>query len=77
MQSNGNKNKYKDWNLVLRRSIRDKWFIQSKNDNGKKTTKLPDWYEKHLVDMEERIKESNSKLDNLSLEDLLKNFKEK
>lgn len=77
VQSNGNKNKYKDWNLVLRRSIRDKWFIQSKNDNGKKTTKLPDWYEKHLVDMEEKIKESNSKFDNLSLEDLLKNFKEK
>jgi hypothetical protein len=26
IQGNGNKNKYKDWNLVLRKSIRDNWF---------------------------------------------------
>lgn len=26
IQSNNNKNKYKDWNLVLRKSIRDNWF---------------------------------------------------
>lgn len=25
IQSNGNKNKYKDWNLIIRKSIRDKW----------------------------------------------------
>ena len=25
VQSNGNKNKYKDWNLVLRKAIREKW----------------------------------------------------
>ena len=25
IQSNGNKGKYKDWNLVLRKAIRDKW----------------------------------------------------
>lgn len=25
VQSNGNKNKYKDWNLVVRKAIRDKW----------------------------------------------------
>lgn len=26
-QSNGNKNKYKDWNLVIRKAIREKWSI--------------------------------------------------
>ncbi len=26
LQGNGNKNKYKDFNLVIRRAIRDKWF---------------------------------------------------
>lgn len=25
VQSNGNKNKYKDWNLVIRKAIREKW----------------------------------------------------
>jgi hypothetical protein len=25
VQSNGNKNKYSDWNLVIRKAIRDKW----------------------------------------------------
>lgn len=43
----------------------------------KKETKVPGWYENYLVDMEEKIKESSSKLDNVSLEELLKNFKEK
>ena len=40
LQGNGNKNKYKDFNLVIRRAIRDKWFDRGdinsevgKNDN--------------------------------------------
>ena len=36
IQSNGNKNKYKDWNLVLRKAIRDNWSCL--NDKDKTTT---------------------------------------
>lgn len=173
IQSNGNKNKYKDFNLVLRKSIRDKWFINENkekeakchvtvNDNkidfnkildywNEKGTKaitaitserqshietiiqeygeeaiykaidkvktssflngendkkwiatfdwiilpnnfikvlegnydnpkdltLPDWYEDYLIDVEDKIKENGSKYDGVSLEELLKDFKEK
>lgn len=33
-QTNGNKNKWKDWNLVIRRCSRDRWGIRSGNSNG-------------------------------------------
>lgn len=39
IQSNDNKNKYSDFNLVLRKSIRDKWFNKINN---------PDWIEKDI-----------------------------
>lgn len=32
LQGNGNKNKYKDFNLVIRRAIRDKWFERGKSE---------------------------------------------
>lgn len=32
IQSNNNKNKYSDFNLVLRKSIRENWFKQKSND---------------------------------------------
>lgn len=31
VQSNGNKNGYKDWNLVVRKAIRDKWGAKSRD----------------------------------------------
>lgn len=34
VQSNNNKNGYKDFNLVLRRSIRDKWFDKDSKKGG-------------------------------------------
>ena len=33
VQSNGNKNKYKDWNLVVRKAIRDKWSCLNEKKN--------------------------------------------
>ena len=33
-QSTGNKNRWKDWNLVIRRCSRDRWGIRSGNSNG-------------------------------------------
>lgn len=41
---NGNKNKYKDWNLVLRKSIREQWFKKGINTASKKQGVIPDWY---------------------------------
>ena len=35
VQSNGNKNKYKDWNLVVRKAIRDKWSCLNDINNKK------------------------------------------
>jgi len=58
VESNNNKNKYSNWNLVLRKSIREDWFKNKKN---------PDWFNKEikkeemsngeLAEMEETIKE--------------------
>mgnify|MGYP004507985593 CR=1 FL=1 len=34
-QSNGNKNKWKDWNLVVRRCSRERWGIRGNNGGGR------------------------------------------
>lgn len=34
VESNNNKNKYTNFNLVLRKSIREKWFTKSTNENS-------------------------------------------
>ena len=41
VESNNNKNKYSNFNLVLRKSIREHWF-QKNNDN------LPKWFDKEI-----------------------------
>lgn len=41
VESNNNKNKYTNFNLVLRKSIRENWFI-------KKQTEVPKWFDKKL-----------------------------
>lgn len=43
IQSNNNKNKYTDFNLVLRKSIRNNWF-----NNNKKQEIIPEWFEKKI-----------------------------
>lgn len=35
VQSNNNKNRYTDFNLVLRKAIREKWFEKKESNNGK------------------------------------------
>lgn len=39
VQSNGNKNKYKDWNLVVRKAIRDKWSCLNEKKDEKTSPK--------------------------------------
>jgi hypothetical protein len=39
IESNNNKNKYTNFNLVLRRSIREKWFDRNNNKGGNNNTK--------------------------------------
>jgi hypothetical protein len=62
IQSNNNKNKYTDFNLVLRKSIRENWF-------NNKTIKEPEWFNKKIE------KEECSEEEKEELKNLLKNFK--
>lgn len=73
IQTNGNKNKYKDWYLVLRKSIRDKWFI----NGSTKEVKTPEWYNDYTKDLDRKIKQSKSKYEGMSLEEVLNGFEEK
>lgn len=45
IESNNNKNKYTNFNLVLRKSIRDKWFTKNKY---KKEAEVPGWFGKEI-----------------------------
>lgn len=44
VESNNNKNKYTNFNLVLRKSIRENWFDRIKK---KESSKEPDWFDKN------------------------------
>lgn len=58
VESNNNKNKYSNFNLVLRKSIRENWF------NKTKEKEPPNWFYKDL-DKEEITKEEQNELDNI------------
>lgn len=66
IQSNNNKNRYTDFNLVLRKSIRENWFkdksYQLKED------KVPEWFDKDV--QEEPITEEEQK----QMDKLLKKY---
>lgn len=51
VESNNNKNKYTNFNLVLRRSIREKWFER------KQTVKEPQWFNKENKSEEVSVEE--------------------
>jgi DNA-binding Lrp family transcriptional regulator len=51
VESNNNKNKYTNFNLVLRKSIKEKWFI---NKSYKKQAVEPEWLGKEIVKEEMR-----------------------
>lgn len=61
IQSNNNKQKYTDFNLVLRKSIRENWF------KDKVADKLPHWVDKK-IEKQEMSKEEEEELQN-SLKD--------
>ena len=56
IQSNNNKNKYTDFNLVLRKSIRNNWF----NNNNKKQEIIPEWFNKEIK--EEKLTEEQERM---------------
>lgn len=56
IESNNNKNKYTNFNLVLRKSIRDNWFINNKAKEIKKAD-VPDWFGKDIDKIELSVKE--------------------
>ena len=47
VETNNNKNKYTNFNLVLRKSIREKWFDRN-NKNHKIERDVPEWFDKDL-----------------------------
>lgn len=62
VESNNNKNKYTNYNLVLRKAIREKWFnVQN----------VPEWFDKK-IEVEEPSKETMDAFN--EMEELLKNM---
>lgn len=57
IESNNNKNKYTNFNLVLRKSIRNNWF---KNNNNKKEGIIPEWFNKEIK--EEKLTEEQERM---------------
>ena len=55
VESNNNKNKYTNFNLVLRKSIRENWFVD-------KNKMIPSWFDKDLKRKETNIKDGEQRL---------------
>ena len=58
VESNNNKNRYTNFNLVLRKSIRENWFDKTK----KKEDIIPDWFNKDLDNPDLATAEEMNKL---------------
>ena len=58
VESNNNKHKYTNFNLVLRKSIRENWFDKTK----KKEDIIPDWFNKDLDNPDLATAEEMNKL---------------
>lgn len=56
IESNNNKNKYTNFNLVLRKSIRNNWF----KNNNKKEGIIPEWFNKEIE--EEKLTEEQERM---------------
>lgn len=57
VESNNNKNKYTNFNLVLRKSIRENWFVKSKKDT-------PEWLDKS-VEVSNASKEEQEEIEKM------------
>lgn len=66
IESNNNKNKYTNFNLVLRRSIREDWFKPKQNVSKQYTREeiIPDWFNKETK-TEEPTKEDKEEMQRL------------
>ena len=51
--------------------------IPRKRTQNKTEANTPSWYKKYLTDLDQKVKASNEKYQGLTLEDVLKDFKEK
>ena len=49
VQSNDNKNHYKDYNLVLRKAIRENWFTRNKKNEE------PEWLQEYRANIEDGV----------------------
>lgn len=66
VESNNNKNKYTNFNLVLRKSIRENWFNKSKKENKqKKEADVPKWFYMDLDKKEEMSDEDKRELEQI------------
>ena len=54
VESNNNKNKYVNFNLVLRKSIREKWFEKQSKSNNRNAAPVPDWFNKDYSEKDDR-----------------------
>ena len=63
VESNNNKNKYTNFNLVLRKSIRENWFNKKSHTDIYTEADVPEWFYKDLDKEEENVQE---------IEDILK-----
>lgn len=48
VESNNNKNKYSNYNLVIRKAIRENWFKINKNNFEKKEEEIPEWFNENV-----------------------------
>ena len=62
VESNNNKNKYKNFNLVIRKAIRENWFKRNKELN-------PEWFNKKVE------KKETTEDERLEIESLLKEYR--
>lgn len=56
LESNNNKNKYCNYNLVLRKSIRENWFNKGFN-NKKRTQNEPTWLSNYVNEFESGVED--------------------
>lgn len=57
IESNNNKNKYCNFNLVLRKSIREKWFDRPFNKTSQKQVNEPDWLNGYVENFESGVED--------------------
>ena len=56
IESNNNKNKYTNFNLVIRKSIRENWFNpNAKNNTNKRISSDPEWLKKYVANFESGV----------------------